>query len=500
MIIGMLLLYFFVLIIVGLITSKNFNSLEEYFLGGRKLSSYIMALSFSSTGMSGWLTLGFAGYTYENGFQSLWIMIPSITVGIIICYKMVSKRLRYYSEQIGAITVIELIKKRFYDNTNILTIITEIMICAATIAYVSGQLIASGKLLNIILHWNYQVSVFVTAIVMVVYTVLGGFIAVCWTDVIQGILMIVGSFLAGIFAWMYSGGFEKLSYELIQTSHSNPDFLITPFAGVGAIVMGMSLFIGDGIFNWVGQPTLMVKYMAAKDSKTLSQAAIINIIIQFVLFGGVFLASVYMRTQFPDASTLPYSGDTETVLIQFFITMTHPMIVGIIIAAIIAAIMSTSDSLLMMATSVLVNDIYNTLYPKASQKHLIFVSRITTILLGIISVIISLNKSSVLWSSWFGWTTLGIVGAPIVIGLYWKRATKEGAIVGILSGFIVLIVWNVFGLTQILNIFHGLSACGTAYIMTILVSLFTPKPPAHLMREIDDLKNRRNNLNKVELD
>lgn len=500
MILGMLLMYFSVLIIVGISASKDLNTLEDYFLGGRRLTSYVMALSFSSTGMSGWLPLGFSGYAYENGFFSLWIIVPSTTIGILLCYTFVSRKLRIYSRKIGAITIIEIIKKRFYDSKNILTIITVILICTAAVAYVTGQLIACGKLLNIILHWNYQASVLISAITIMIYTVLGGFIAVCWTDIIQGIFMIIGSILAGSFALIYSGGIEKLSYKLVETSIAYPDFAISPFTGIAGIMMGISLFFGDGIFNWIGQPTLMVKYMAAKDVKSLSRSTILSISIQIILFGGIFLSSIYMRTQFPDPSLLPYSGDTETVLIQFFIIMTHPIIVGIIIAAIIAAIMSTCDSLLMMATSVIVNDVYKLLYRKASQKHLIFISRITTMILGSIAVLLSLNQNSVLWIAWFGWTTLGIIGAPIIIGLYWKRTTREGAVIGLLSGFFVLIIWNVYGLTQKLNIFYAFPACGITYIMTILISLVTAKPPINVMYDIDNLKKPRKNISKLEID
>lgn len=500
MIIGMLMMLFSILVIIGFLTSKNLINLEDYFLGGRKLTTHILSLSFSATGMSGWLFLGFAGLTYETGFQTLWIMIPSSTIGILLCFTLISKRVRIYSEKIGAISIIEIVKKRYYDEKNILTFIIVIIICTAAIAYVSGQLIASGKLLNIILHWNYSFSVLMASIVMITYTALGGFIAVSWTDVIQGIFMVIGSLIALGLAIIYSGGFHNLSFELTQVGQTYPEFITSPsYIGFTGIIMGLSWFIGDGIFNWIGQPTLMVKYMASKDLKTLSYAPIPSILIQICLFTGVFLVSIYMRTQFPEASLLPYSGDTETILIQFFITMTHPIVVGIIVGAIIAAIMSTADSLLMMATSVLVSNAYNIISPNAPQKHLILFSRLTTILLGLIAVMISLNKNSVLALAWFGWTTLGLTGIPIIIGLYWKRATTQGATIGILCGFFVLIIWNVFDLTDKWNIFYALPACSVSYAVTILVSLFTPPPPDHIMREIEDLKQSSNRKHQIEL-
>lgn len=498
--IGLLLVYFMSLILVGIFTSKNMNNLEDFLLAGRNLSPTILALTFSSTGMSGWLALGFAGYAYEKGFQSLWVMVPSATIGILSCYILISRKLRSYSEKTGAITVTEVIRKRFYDNNNILTFITTLIICTAAIAYVSGQLVATGKLLHIILNWNYQFSIIIAAIIMVIYTGLGGFIAVCWTDFIQGVLMIFGSIIAGTLTLMYTGGLDNLSVKLVEVSEIYPDFVITPFAGITAITMGVSLFIGDGILNWLGQPTLMVRYMAAKDSKSLASATIISITIQLILFIGVFLAAVYMRTQFPEPSLLPYSGDTETVLIQFFITMAHPIFVGIIISSIMAAVMSTADSLLMLAASVLINDVYTYFKPKTSQRALINMSRLATIALGFIAIILSLNKTSVLWSSWFGWTTLGLVGIPIIIGLYWKRATKEGAIIGLLSGFILVVVWNIFHLTEKLNIFHALPAGLITYFMTIVVSLFTSEPPPYVVEDIKEINYKKSNRGEIEVD
>jgi len=499
MIVGLLILFFLTLVVVGLSASRHLNYLEDYFLGGRKLTPFVLAFTFSATGMSGWLALGFAGYTYEYGFQSLWIMVPSTTLGIYLCFKYVSKRVRMYSEMIGAISIIEVIKKRFYDDDNILSTITVIMVCTAAIAYVSGQLIAAGKLLNIILGWNYEISICISVVVVIIYTVLGGFVAICWTDVLQGLFMLVGSVLAGTIALVYANGPAQLFTKAVEVHQHYPSFEITPFSEFSMVLMGVSLFIGDGIFNWIGQPTLMVKYMASKNVDILKKASRYTIIIQTLLFSGIFLAAIFMRTQFPNPSSLPFSGDSETVIIQFFILLTHPIIVGIIIASIISAIMSTSDSLLMMASSVLVNNTYLLFKPKTSQKHLIQVSRLIVVLLGLISVFIALNRNSVLWSAWFGWTTLGIVGIPLVIGLYWSNTTREGAIWGMISGFSVLVIWNIFNITAYINLFYALPAGVTTLIITIWISLNTPKPPDHVIFTINELKKTNQHVTKLKI-
>ena len=335
-------------------------------------------------------------------------------------------------------------------------------------------------------------------IIVVFYTSIGGFTAVAWTGFIQCSLMVAGSFIAGSLVIQYTGGLASLGQKVVEVNQMFPSFAATPFSSPDAMILGISLFLGDGIFNWVGQPTLMVRYMAAKDMKALKSAPYISVIIHCILFIGTFLAAIYMRTQYPEPMLLPYGGDTETVVIQFFITMAHPMLTGIFISSILAAVMSTSDSLFIMASTVLTNDVYNYFRPRASQGQLILVSRLVTIGLGVIAFLISMDRNSVLWSSWIGWTTLGIMGMPIIIGLYWERATKEGAIVGLISGFTVLVIWNVFDLTEKLNIFHAFPAGAAAIIVTIIVSLFTSKPPGHIAEDLKSI-NKSDVSNNAEV-
>ena len=481
--------YLLFLLGVGYFASRKMNKLEDYLLAGRGIGPWVLAFTFSATGMSGWLGLGFAGYTYRAGFEGVWTMVPSATIGILLSFILVSKLIRRYSERVGAITVPDVLESRYYDKTHILRAISALIILAASIAYVNGQLVAVGKIFNTVLGWKYSTTILIAAVMFVGWTMLGGLLAICWTDFIQGILMVIGCTLAGAFAIALSGGLGNLSVDLAKVAAVDPGFIISPWVSMPVVIYGVSLFLGDGIMSWIGQPTLMVRYMAARDTKTLTLSAVLAVFIQSILFFGTFLAALYMRAKFPEASMLPMGGDTETVLIQFFATMTHPVFAGVFIGSVLAAIISTADSMLIMGTSTIVNDFYiRIINPDMDQKKAVTLGRVVTLALGALGVALSLRGGSVLWISWFGWNTLGLFGGPVLLGLFWPRATREGAIAGLVSGFILLVIWGPLHLESSLHLFQAFVACAATYIVTWLVSLMTKAPPQEIQKQIKDIK------------
>lgn len=487
-----IVLYLFFLLGVGYFASKKMSRLEDYLLAGRNVGSWVLAFTFSATGMSGWLGLGFAGYTYRSGFEGIWTMVPSATVGILLSFVLLSKLIRRYSENINAITVPDVLETRYYDKSRILRVISAIIILAASIAYVNGQLVAVGKVFGAVLGWDYTITIIIAAIMFVGWTMLGGLLAICWTDFVQGILMVTGATMAGALAISLSGGIGNLSVELAKVAKADPNFIISPFAALPVIIYGISLFIGDGIFSWVGQPTLMVRYMAAKDTKTLTLSSVLAVFIQSILFGGTFLAALYMRSKYPNPSLLPVSGDTETVLIQFFYTMAHPVFAGVFIGSILAAIISTADSMLIMGTSTIVNDFYIKIFnPNLDTKKAVSVSRMVTFGLGLMGVLMSLRGGSVLWISWFGWNTLGLFGGPVLLGLLWPRATREGAIAGLVTGFLLLAIWGPMNLESTTHLFQAFPAALATYVVTWVVSLLTPAPSEEIQAEVRKLKIQR---------
>ena len=476
------ILYMILLVILGVISARYMKNLEDYILAGRRIGPWVLAFTFSATGMSAWLAMGFAGYVYETGWEPTWSMIPSATLGILLSFVLVSKLIRTYSQKINAITVPDVLETRYYDRSRLLRIVSMIVILFAALAYVNGQLVATGTTFSTLMDWDYLTAVIVAAVVFTGYTILGGLLAIAWTDFIQGILMVTGAALAGIFAISFSGGFGALSTEVAQVAQTDPDFIITPFYSTPLIILGISLFLGDGILCWVGQPTLMVRYMASKSRKTLNLTGLLAVFIQSILFFGTFLGALYMRTQYPTPEDLPMGADPETVLIQFFTIATHPIFAGLFIGGLLAAIMSTADSMLLMGTSTIVNDVYaKIINTKATGRQLLLYGRLLTILLGIIALIMSWTPGSVLWISWFGWGTLGLFFTPVVLGLWWKRTTREGAIAGLIVSLIVMIIMTITPWEE--YIFPAFAAIVSGIIVTVVVSLLTPKPP----EEVTDL-------------
>lgn len=486
-VIGFISFYIAITLLVGMMASVKRQNIEMYFLAGRRLGPVMLAFSFSATAMSGLLFFGFSGMFFESGLQNLWLLISSGIVGILLCYYLVSKKIRLYSERTGALTVIELLKNRYGDSERYLARITAMIIIVSTVLYVSGQLIAMAKLMDIFIGLPYETSIIIFASVIVTYTVMGGFKAVCWTDVFQGISMVLACLLVGSVVWRINSGFSQLWLNMTIINQSDSQFYISPFATPSNILLGVTLFLGDGIMSWIGQPTLMTRYMSLRKIGDFGQAKKLSVLFQMILFAGVVLASFHMRTQYFEASMLPMGEDMETVFIQFFLTYMNPLLGGVVLGGIIAAIISTADSLIILASSIWANDIYGSKNQHATPEKLIWVSKITTLLIGLIVVLISFNIHTVLLVAWTGWTMLGIVGVPLIVGMYWKRATLRGAICAEIAGVATLILWVAFDLTGKLSIFYAFPAGVVSYLSIFLVSWFDKSPPDYIQQEIADL-------------
>jgi sodium/proline symporter len=428
--------YLAAMLAIGIYAYYRTRNLSDYLLGGRRLNSLTTALSAGASDMSGWLLLGLPGFAYAKGYAAGWIAL-GLLIGTYINWKFVATRLRVYTAALGdSITLSEYLENRFEDRSRILRTVTAFFILAFFLFYTSSGLVAGGKLFESVFGLPYLWAVLAGALAVIIYTFLGGFMAVCWTDCVQGLLMSLALVLVPVIAIVSLGGWGRTAGAMRAV---NPDML-KPFAVSGGLLSIISLMAwGLGYF---GQPHILVRFMAIRSHKNIPRARTIAMSWVFLGMTGALLVG------FAGVGALktPLAGaDTEKVFIVLVQSLLHPIPAGICLAAILAAIMSTADSQLLVSSSALTEDFYKPFIRKgASQRELVWVGRMTVMLIAVIAFVLAMNPhSKVLDLVAFAWAGFGAAFGPtIIMSLFWKRMTKAGAFAGILTGGITVFVWG----------------------------------------------------------
>ncbi|MEO8619103.1 MAG: sodium/proline symporter PutP [Sphingomicrobium sp.] len=485
-----LAVYFAGMIAIGLYAwRKSTSDSEGYLLGGRDLGPGVTALSAGASDMSGWLLMGLPGAIFLSGFNQAWIGI-GLLIGAYLNYRLVAPRLRTYTELAGdAITVPDYFEERFHDRSHILRIVSALVIIVFFTLYTSSGMVAGGKLAESALGLDYLTGVYLTAGVVVLYVVLGGFLAVSLTDFVQGILMFIALIAVPITAYAMLGGDFS---TMIATAEANrklaPGALSSLFQGVAPLAIVSAAAWGLGYF---GQPHIIVRFMAIRSVKDLPTARRINMT---WMIGGLIgaIATGYIGAAWfaQDAYALK---DSETVFIMLSRILFHPLIYGFILAAILAAIMSTISSQLLVTSSSLAEDLYHTVKKGSysgdaeavSQKELVTVSRIAVVLVAVVAGLLAMNpESSILGLVSNAWAGFGAAFGPVILlSLLWKRTTRQGALAGMVVGALTVGVWIWLGLSSTMyEIVPGFILAGLA---TWLVSLTTPAPSTEIEMQFE---------------
>ncbi|MEP7316475.1 MAG: sodium/proline symporter PutP [Sphingomicrobium sp.] len=485
-----LAVYFAGMIAIGLYAwRKSTSDSEGYLLGGRDLGPGVTALSAGASDMSGWLLMGLPGAIFLSGFNQAWIGI-GLVIGAYLNYRLVAPRLRTYTELAGdAITVPDYFEERFHDRSHILRIISALVIIVFFTLYTSSGMVAGGKLAESALGLDYTTGVYLTAGVVVLYVVLGGFLAVSLTDFVQGCLMFVALIAVPITAYSMLGGDFS---TMIATAEANrklaPGALSSLFQGLAPLAVISAAAWGLGYF---GQPHIIVRFMAIRSVKDLPTARRINMT---WMIGGLIgaIATGYIGAAWfaQDAYALK---DSETVFIMLSRILFHPLIYGFILAAILAAIMSTISSQLLVTSSSLAEDLYHTVRKGSysgdaeavSQKELVTVSRIAVVLVAVVAGLLAMNpESSILGLVSNAWAGFGAAFGPVVLlSLLWKRTTRQGALAGMVVGAVTVGIWIWLGLSSTMyEIVPGFILAGLA---TWLVSLATPAPSTEIEMQFE---------------
>lgn len=421
------------------------KNLSDYILGGRKLGKWVTSLSAQASDMSGWLLMGLPGAAYISGVSgAAWIAI-GLAVGTYLNWRIVAKRLRISTQKYGdAITLSSYFENRFEDSSKIIRIASSLFILIFFLVYTASGFVAGGKLLNSVFGIDYKWAVIIGTIVIISYTFLGGFLAVCWTDLIQGVLMFFAIIILPIIVIRGNGGIASITPSIQQGFLNFWDMEIlsggTNSMSIAVVSVISSLAWGLGYF---GQPHILTRFMAVKDPEDIKRSRIIAISWVIISLTGAVLIGILGNAVFAREAI----ADKEHIFIMLVKDYAPALLAGILLSAILAAIMSTADSQLLVTASAISEDFYRgVIKPKASEKELIWISRLTVIIVAIIALIIALNPNNqVLDLVSYAWAGFGATFGPVILmALFWKGTNKYGAAVGMILGGITTIIWPIF--------------------------------------------------------
>ena len=479
-----LVLYFFILVVIGLVNYKSKEDLEGYVLGGRKLGPWVTSMSAEASDMSGWMLMGLPGYAYLSGVSAFWIAI-GLALGTWANWSFIAKRLRIFTQVANnSITLPEYFENRFMDKAKKIRLVSSIFIFIFFLIYTSASFVAGGKLFNTAFGLDYQWSLLLTAGIVVFYTLVGGFAAVCWSDFFQGGLMFFSVLIVPITAIYYIGG---IGQTISRLTVINPNYfnMFTDATGSNLSIIGIISLLAWGL-GYFGQPHILVRFMAISSPKDIKQAtkiAMTWVVISLFaavmvgLVGRVYLGDVLIGTQ------------SETVFMRMSSDFYSSFLAGIITSGILGAIMSTSSSQLLVASSSITTDYYKTLLRQnATVSELVIVSRLMVVIVAGLSLLLALNPNSmILEIVSYAWAGFGAAFGPlIIISLFWRKMTLNGALAGVIVGGVTVLLWkNFMGFTGLYEIVPGFIFSAIAIYVGSLMSV---TPSKEVTSKFDEAK------------
>lgn len=422
---------------IGYVALKRTQTLTDYFLGGRRLGPWTTALSAGASDMSGWLLLGLPGYAYSSGFAAIWL-IAGLWTGTYFNWKFVSKRLRVFSAELNdAITLPSYFERRFSDNSGKLRLLCAFFIVVFFLFYTSSGLVAGGKLFSSVFGIPYHYAVITASVLIVAYTLMGGFLAVCWTDLFQALLMLFAVVLVPVIGWL---AWEQQTgpIDFLQLQHPE---LLDPFTNADGTPIGFIgiLSLAAWGLGYMGQPHILARFKAAADPSILGRATFIAVGWSAIAMLGAASAGLL------GIGAQPNLADSETVFMLLVQALFHPLIAGILVAAILAAIMSTADSQLLVSASTLVEDVYRHFVGKSREDaSLLLMSRLVVAAIALVAMFIALDPDAkVLELVGYAWAGFGAAFGPaLLMSLFWANCSRAGAFTGILVGGVTVVVWK----------------------------------------------------------
>ncbi|MFZ7758381.1 sodium/proline symporter PutP [Bacillus thuringiensis] len=476
-----LAIYMAGMLYIGYWSYKKTSDLSDYMLGGRGLGPAVTALSAGASDMSGWMLMGLPGAMYATGLSSVWIAI-GLLIGAYANYLIIAPRLRTYTEVANdSITIPDFLENRFKDRTKILRFVSAIVILVFFTFYASAGLVSGGRLFENSFNLDYKIGLFVTVGVVVAYTLFGGFLAVSWTDFVQGCIMFIALVLVPIVAFTDVGGVTETFNTIKQVDASHLDMF------KGTTILGIISFLAWGL-GYFGQPHIIVRFMAITSIKDLKTSRRIGIGWMTISIIGAMLTGLIGIAYYAKNNTT--LQDPEMVFVTFSNILFHPYITGFLLSAILASIMSSISSQLLVISSAVTEDFYKTFFHRnASDKELVFIGRLSVLVVAMIAVVLAYHPSdTILTLVGYAWAGFGSAFGPaILLSLYWKRTNKWGVLAGMIVGAVVVIAWvQIPSLKAIM--YEMVPGFFCSLLTVIVVSLLTKEPVKAVHREFNEME------------
>ncbi|MBN9093520.1 sodium/proline symporter PutP [Pandoraea pnomenusa] len=455
--------YLLLMLVIGWLGYRSTNNLSDYILGGRRLGSFVTALSAGASDMSGWLLLGLPGAIYVGGLSGVWIAV-GLAVGAWANWHLVAARLRVHTEVCGnALTLPEYLTQRFGDSSHVLRIVTALVILIFFTIYCASGVVAGARLFETMFGLDYRTALWIGAVATIAYVFIGGFLAVSWTDTVQASLMFAALVVTPIAVITIDGG-PAAAISAVTAVHPAHTDWFGELAPVGVISM---LAWGLGYF---GQPHILVRFMAARSAAAIPQARRICMTWMTLCLAGAVAVGFFGLAFY---SARPLIGDgvaanPETIFMALTTQLFTPWLAGILLAAILAAVMSTLSCQLLVCASALTEDLYKTFARgPVSQRRLVWIGRAMVLAVAVVAVLLALDPNSrVLGMVSYAWAGFGAAFGPLVLAtLLWPRVTRNGALAGIVVGAATVLIWKQFAWFELYEIVPGFVLGGLALVV-----------------------------------
>jgi sodium/proline symporter len=479
-----LIIYFAILFFIGLAASKKVNSIEDFYVGGKNLGYWVCAFSARATGESGWLLLGLTGMGAMMGLQAFWVVIGEV-LGVAACWIFMAKPFKRLTDKYGSVTVTDFFASHFKSKTHHIRLVSALILITFITIYVSAQIDATGTAFESFLGVNYFVGALIGFAIVMAYIFLGGFVAVAWSDVFQGIVMMIGLIvlpIAGYFALNLESG-VSVSDKLTAIDPSLMSFFGTGgFSLINVMVTISFLMIGIG---FLGSPQVFVRFISVKDTDEIRKGTWVAIIFTILTDVAAVAAGIFGRLLLTGPGVNPESvlgNSAQNVLPEMVYHIFPTIVIGLYVAAVLSAIMSTVDSLLVVASSAVTRDIYQQiLMPKISTEKLTKISRNVTLIVAFTALAISFTVAilsptrTIFWFVIFGWSGIAASFCPsMILSLFWKGFNEKGAIVCMLTGFSAMVFFQFVGvnLPVVGPYLTALSPLPPSFLLAIIVGVW----------------------------